>query len=84
MHFPVIVQGELLQNASGVILQAEGDKRHRKEAATRELINWIRALRSDPDFKAKELVKGKAPYLGILFKKSPDYAIARNFIDRRR
>jgi MoxR-like ATPase len=44
-----------------------------KKPATRELINWIRALRSDPDFKPKDLMLGQIPYLGILFKKSPDY-----------
>jgi len=44
-----------------------------KKPATRELINWIRALRADPDFGPKDLVAGKIPYLGVLFKKSPDY-----------
>jgi len=31
----------------------------------------VRALRADPDFKVKELIKGNIPYLGILFKKKP-------------
>ena len=44
-----------------------------KKPATRELINWTRALMRDPDFRPKELVAGKIPYLGILFKKSSDY-----------
>lgn len=44
-----------------------------KKPATRELINWIRALRNDADFKPKDLMVGKIPFLGILFKKSPDY-----------
>jgi MoxR-like ATPase len=44
-----------------------------KKPATRELINWVRALREDPDFRPKDLVSGKIPFLGILFKKSPDY-----------
>ena len=44
-----------------------------KKPATRELINWIRALRQDPDFAPKDLVMGKIPFLGILFKKSSDY-----------
>ncbi len=47
-----------------------------KKPATRELINWIRALKMDPDFHAKSLEKGKVPYLGVLFKKSADYAMA--------
>jgi MoxR-like ATPase len=49
-----------------------------KKPATRELINWIRALKTDPDFKIKDLVKGEVPYLGVLFKKSPDYVVAQN------
>ncbi|MBI4965394.1 MAG: MoxR family ATPase [Desulfomonile tiedjei] len=44
-----------------------------KKPATRELINWVRALRQDPDFASKDLVMGKIPFLGILFKKSSDY-----------
>lgn len=44
-----------------------------KRPATRELINWVRALRADPDFRPKDLLQAKIPYLGILFKKSPDY-----------
>jgi MoxR-like ATPase len=44
-----------------------------KKPATRELLNWVRALRQDPDFRPKELLLGKIPFLGILFKKSTDY-----------
>ena len=47
-----------------------------KKPATRELINWIRALKMDPGFQAKSLEKGQVPYLGVLFKKSADYAVA--------
>ena len=47
-----------------------------KKPATRELINWIRALKADPGFRVSSLKQGKAPYLGVLFKKSPDLAIA--------
>ena len=53
-----------------------------KKPATRELLNWLRALKADPDFKVKDLIKGDIPYLGVLFKKSPDYAIARNSVSR--
>ena len=53
-----------------------------KKPATRELINWIRALRADPDFKVKDLVKGEVPFLGVLFKKSPDYVTAQNSVTR--
>jgi MoxR-like ATPase len=44
-----------------------------KKPATRELINWIRALNADPDFRVKDLVPGNIPFLGVLFKKSTDY-----------
>ena len=55
-----------------------------KKPATRELINWIRALIADPDFRAKDLVKNRLPFLGVLFKKSPDYERATNLASRRR
>lgn len=47
-----------------------------KKPATRELINWIRALQADPDFQLKGLKAGKVPYLGVLFKKSNDFYLA--------
>ncbi|MDA8127066.1 MAG: MoxR family ATPase [Deltaproteobacteria bacterium] len=47
-----------------------------KKPATRELINWVRALTSDPDFDPKVLEKKKLPYLGVLFKKSGDLNLA--------
>ena len=43
-----------------------------KKPATRELINWIRALQADPDFRLKAMKPGNIPYLGLLFKKSND------------
>ena len=49
-----------------------------KRPATRELINWIRALRLDEGFNAGELIDGRVPYLGILFKRSEDLRKARN------
>jgi hypothetical protein len=55
-----------------------------KKPATRELINWIRALKADPDFKVKDLINGDVPYLGVLFKKSPDYVIAQSKIAQAR
>jgi len=55
-----------------------------KKPATRELINWIRALNVDPDFKAKDLIKTRLPYLGVLFKKSPDYERAKNLTARKK
>ena len=55
-----------------------------KRPATRELINWIRALKADPDFKPKNLAKGDVPYLGVLFKKSQDYLQAAGRVQQRR
>jgi MoxR-like ATPase len=47
-----------------------------KRPATRELINWVRALKADPDFKSSGLIKDEVPFLGVLFKKSLDYTKA--------
>jgi len=47
-----------------------------KKPATRELINWIRALQADADFQLKNLKEGDVPYLGVLFKKSSDLQLA--------
>jgi MoxR-like ATPase len=55
-----------------------------KKPATRELINWIRALKADPDFNPKKLAKGNLPYLGVLFKKSQDYSRAQHVVNGRR
>ncbi len=55
-----------------------------KKPATRELINWIRALRCDPDFKPARLSKGEIPYLGVLFKKSTDYVVTSQQLGRMR
>lgn len=47
-----------------------------KRPATRELINWVRALKADPDFKSSGLISDEVPFLGVLFKKSLDYTKA--------
>ncbi|MCK9262467.1 MAG: MoxR family ATPase [Desulfomonilia bacterium] len=46
-----------------------------KKPATRELINWIRILLMDKSFDPKHLARNNVPYLGVLFKKSEDYAV---------
>jgi MoxR-like ATPase len=53
-----------------------------KKPATRELINWVRALRSDPDFRPAFLQRGDVPYLGVLYKKSSDLMLAAKAIAR--
>ena len=47
-----------------------------KKPATRELINWMRALQADPDFNVKQLKSANIPFLGVLFKKSTDLYLA--------
>jgi MoxR-like ATPase len=80
VHFPDI-DHTLLESAVKTFYRLRGIVGIEKKPATRELINWIRALKADPDFKPKVL-KGEVPYLGILFKKSPDYATAMQAIGR--
>src|SRR5512147_537029 len=83
VHFPDINK-DLLDGAVRTFYRLREIKGIEKKPATRELINWIRALRADPDFKLKELIKGDVPYLGVLFKKSSDYAVAQNNVARFR
>ncbi len=83
IHFSDIDK-DLLESAVRTFYRLREIKGIEKRPATRELINWIRALRSDPDFRVKDLVKGEVPYLGILYKKSPDYAVAQNAVGRFR
>jgi MoxR-like ATPase len=83
VHFPEISK-DLLEGAIKTFYRLREIRGVEKKPATRELINWIRALRADPDFKIKDLVKGDVPYLGVLFKKSPDYAIAQGAVSRFR
>jgi MoxR-like ATPase len=83
VHFPD-VDSELMKNSIAVFYKLREIDGIEKKPATRELINWIRALEADPDFKPKDLAKGVVPYLGILFKKSQDYSRAVNITDRRR
>jgi len=81
VHFPDINK-DLLESAIRTFYRLREIKGIEKKPATRELINWIRAMRMDPDFKVKNLIKGEVPYLGVLFKKSPDYVVAQNSIAR--
>lgn len=83
VHFENI-DSKLAQNAIDAFYSMREIDSIEKKPATRELINWIRALNADPDFRAKDLVKGKLPFLGVLFKKTPDYERAANIGSRRR
>jgi MoxR-like ATPase len=82
VHFPDI--GEtLVENAISAFYRLRQIDGLEKRPATRELINWIRALQSDPDFNPKQLVKNDLPFLGVLFKKSRDYQTAVAQVQRR-
>jgi len=81
VHFPDISR-DLLDCTVQAFYRLREIRGIEKKPATRELINWIRALRSDPDFRPKDLVKGEVPYLGVLFKKSPDYTVAQKGVTR--
>ncbi|MCP4024341.1 MAG: AAA domain-containing protein, partial [Desulfobacteraceae bacterium] len=83
VHFEKI-GSKLAGNAIDAFYRMREIEAVEKKPATRELINWIRALIADADFHEKDLIKGKLPFLGVLFKKSPDYERARNLTERKR
>ena len=72
VHFPEI-GNNLAENAINTFYGLRDIEGIEKKPATRELINWIRALAADPDFRDGERLKKEVPYLGVLFKKSGDY-----------
>ena len=71
-HFPQI-SDTLAKNAINLFYELRSIEAIEKKPATRELINWIRALQADPDFMGGKLLTQQIPYLGVLFKKSGDY-----------
>jgi len=83
VHFPDL-DSDLMEKAISAFYQMRKLDAVEKKPATRELINWIRALKADPDFKPKQLAQGDLPYLGVLFKKSQDYARAQHAVNGRR
>ncbi len=72
VHFPELDM-ELLDVCVKVFYRLRDFQGIEKKPATRELINWVRALRADPDFRPRDMIQGKIPFLGVLFKKSSDY-----------
>ncbi|MEE4355642.1 MAG: MoxR family ATPase [Desulfococcaceae bacterium] len=83
VHFPTLNE-DLLESAVQSFYLLRDLDAVEKKPATRELINWIRALNADPDFSPKKLRKGEIPFLGVLFKKSGDYQRAAGFLNRRK
>ncbi len=83
VHFPAMDK-KLADNAISTFYELRNLEGIEKKPATRELINWLRALSSDPDFKDGERLKKEVPYLGVLFKKSGDYQLSLNSPARKR
>lgn len=83
VHFPDISR-DLADSAIQTFYRLREIRGIEKKPATRELINWIRAVRTDPDFRVEDLIRGDVPYLGVLFKKSPDYVVAQEGVARFR
>ncbi len=83
VHFADIDK-RLADNAIGAFYELRNLDGLEKKPATRELINWLRALASDPDFRDGERLKKEIPYLGVLFKKSGDYQKSLNGTTKKR
>ncbi len=83
VHFPEIDK-KLAENAINTFYDLRNIEGVEKKPATRELINWIRALAVDPDFRDGERLKKEIPYLGILFKKSGDYQRSSSNLSKKR
>lgn len=83
VHFPDL-DSDLAEHSISMFYKLRDLDSIEKKPATRELINWIRALKADPDFRPVKLAKGEVPFLGVLFKKSQDYQRASGFANRRK
>jgi len=75
MHFPDL-KNDLTAACMETFYKLREIRGVEKKPATRELINWIRALQADAEFQLKNLKDGDLPYLGVLFKKSSDLHLA--------
>jgi MoxR-like ATPase len=82
-HFPDL-NSRLAENAIQTFYDLRGVEGIEKKPATRELINWLRALQSDPDFAHGDKLQKEIPYLGVLFKKSGDYERTANAVLKKR
>jgi MoxR-like ATPase len=83
VHFPKLDK-TLMENAITAFYRLREVDAIEKKPATRELLNWVRALNADPDFAPRELTKGNLPFLGVLFKKSQDLQRTLEITKRRR
>jgi MoxR-like ATPase len=71
IHFPDL-SDDLARASINAFYRLRGVEGIEKKPATRELLNWLRALKADPDFRIEALADEALPYLGVLFKKSSD------------
>ena len=78
------ISSKLAENAIGAFYELRDIEDVEKKPATRELLNWIRALLADPDFNSGERLSKEIPYLGVLFKKSGDYQRASSTMMKTR
>jgi len=83
VHFPQIDR-KLAENAINTFYDLRNIEGIEKKPATRELINWLRALAADPDFHDGDRLKKQIPYLGVLFKKSGDYQRSSSSLLKKR
>lgn len=83
VHFSDISEN-LVENAVRTFFGLRDVDGIEKKPATRELINWVRALQADPDFVDGGRLKKEIPYLGVLFKKSTDYSKATAQLMRKK
>ena len=78
-HFPKI-EDRLAKACIEAFFKLRSLPQVEKKPATRELLNWIRALRMDPDFDPRVLQRTQdIPFLGVLFKKSADFEHAQHW-----
>jgi MoxR-like ATPase len=78
------ISDKLAENAIEAFYGLRNIEGVEKKPATRELINWIRALQADPDFTSGKMLSQEIPYLGVLFKKSGDYQRASGAMMKKR
>ncbi len=71
LHFPRIAT-DLREACMAVFYRLRKLEGVEKKPATREFLNWLRALQADPDFDVDVLRREAVPYKGLLFKKSSD------------
>lgn len=81
VHFPRL-QSEVMESCINAFYRLRELKGIEKKPATRELINWIRAIQADGDVNIGRLALGEIPYLGVLFKKSADLSGAMHQLGR--